>query len=86
MNTESKELFPLETYGQAMEKRFKTDEPPQQPVYRERWSGHIAEVYINEKTGGYRIFVDKKEHECGWYQLTHASEQARVIAQNESRV
>lgn len=29
MNTESKELFPLETYGQAMEKRLKTDEPPQ---------------------------------------------------------
>ena len=55
-------------------------DPTQRPVYRERWNGHLAEVYINTTTGGYRIFVDHKEYECGWYQLTHASEEARLIA------
>lgn len=52
----------------------------QNPVYQEMVGDHVTEVYANTDTGGYRVFVDKKEYECGWFQLTHASAQAMEIA------
>ena len=34
------------------------------PVYRHVDNHKLVEIYVNEQTGGYRIFVDKTEHEC----------------------
>ncbi len=39
----------------------------------------LVQIYINEASGGYRIFIDDVEYQCGWFQLTHAVAQAEEI-------